>query len=464
MQVICPNCGKLGEVTERCTQCQEPLGWIGSCYQQSQKYYIKGYDYAAKRQLTQAIPYLQKAISLNKQHIEAQNVLGLVYYELGQVGEALKAWILSTSISRENNSAEMYMEQVQKQPKKLEMYKETIHLYNRALRYLEKKNDDMAVIRLKKAVSLNPRFVEARNLLALCYLYEKQPTKAKEQIIKTLEIDKCNEKALYYLKHIELQDEAMEQQEEPIIQSPHLHKAKLEGKPHQVNHKGAVGGRAILYFVFGMLCMFIVQSALIVPAKTEEIEGELYAAIGENSSMKLQLDTLVKDSEIALLEVEQQKEALQKQYDLLQQQHHALLQEKRIDQIGVYKKENKWVEAAELLYTIAPDSLSAAHKETFEGYKKEIYPKATDKLYSMGYQAYKGKNDAEAMSHFEKAMLYGGNSKTLSNVIYYMGEIEESNGNAAKAIQYYQVLEQDYKGTSAQKKGAARLKKLQPEQ
>lgn len=464
MQVICPKCGSLEDAIGCCATCQEPLEWIGKNYEISQKHYVLGYTYAAKRQLTQAIPHLQKAVSLNKYHIDAKNVLGLVYFELGQVGEALKIWILSTSVCKENNPAYDYIHDVQKQPKQLEMYKETIQLYNRALHCLSKKNDDTAVIRLKKAIGLNPKFVEARNLLALCYIYENQYAKAKEQLIKLLEIDTSNEKALFYLKHLICQTEEIEQQQTSVISSPHLHQVQVDGKPHQITSGGHMLGRYVLYFIFGVMCMYIVQVALVIPAKTEELQGRLYDTINENSSIKLELDQVVKEAYTAHIEAEETKNVLTKQYEDVKEENTKLIQEKRMTQVSTHKNKGEWIEAAKVLYTIPGSALSDSLKEQWANDKSLVYPKATDKLYEKGYSAYKSDNRVEAAAYFEEALLYGGSGKTMGNIHYYMGEIEELNGNKEKALQHYKVVMNEYKGTTAEKKAAARIKKIDSEE
>lgn len=464
MEILCPKCGIRGEITANCPQCHESLKWAKLCYEKSYSYYKKGYELAKERHLTQAVPYLQKAVTLNKYNIDAKNVLGLVYFELGEVGEALKIWILSIAIAKDENSAVHYLEKIRKEPKKLEMYKETVQLYNRALKYLEKKNDDMAVIRLKKAISINPQFIEARNLLALCYMYQNQYTKAREQIIKVLEIDKNNDKALNYLKHMEVEEETIEKQEPSIISSPHLNKANIQGniQPHKVLYKGGTLGRYIFYFIFGFMCMYAIQIALIIPAKTEDLKSQLHGAIRENSNMKLQLDTVTNDSKQEMLRIEQEKGILKQENTTLQMEHTKLLQENRLMKVEKHRDYREWIAAAELLYNISGEALSEENKKLYDTYKAELYPKATEELYETGYRAYKNKQFIEASTAFEKCMMYGGSPKIMSNVMYYMGEIEEINKNIQKAIQYYQVVVEVYKGTGAEKKAMSRLKVLNP--
>ena len=50
----------------------------------SNSFYNTGLELARIRDLTGAVQYLQKCLNLNKYHIEARNLLGLIYYEIGR--------------------------------------------------------------------------------------------------------------------------------------------------------------------------------------------------------------------------------------------------------------------------------------------------------------------------------------------------------------------------------------------
>ena len=71
----------------------------------SNSFYNTGLELARIRDLTGAVQYLQKCLNLNKYHIEARNLLGLIYYEMGEISEALVQWIIIWSRYRENRNA-----------------------------------------------------------------------------------------------------------------------------------------------------------------------------------------------------------------------------------------------------------------------------------------------------------------------------------------------------------------------
>lgn len=75
----------------------------------------------------------------------------------------------------------------------------SIILYNKALESLKTGSEDIAIIGLKKAVSMNPHFYEAMNLLGLCYSYINDNAKALEIFSKVVKAENNSIKALRYM-------------------------------------------------------------------------------------------------------------------------------------------------------------------------------------------------------------------------------------------------------------------------
>lgn len=53
-------------------------------------------------------------------NIEARNLLGLVYFEMGETVDALSEWVISKNLQPEKNIADAYIEAVQNSPSQLE--------------------------------------------------------------------------------------------------------------------------------------------------------------------------------------------------------------------------------------------------------------------------------------------------------------------------------------------------------
>jgi hypothetical protein len=78
----------------------------------------------------------------------------------------------------------------------------SVFLYNKAIESLRTGSEDIAIIELKKAVSMNPHFYEAMNLLGVCYGYIKDNVRAAEMFDRVIKAEQNSVKALRYLSII----------------------------------------------------------------------------------------------------------------------------------------------------------------------------------------------------------------------------------------------------------------------
>ena len=61
--------------------------------------YNLGLEKAQIRDLTGAAEALKKSLHFNKYQTDARNLLGLIYYEMGEVSEAIVQWVISQIIT-----------------------------------------------------------------------------------------------------------------------------------------------------------------------------------------------------------------------------------------------------------------------------------------------------------------------------------------------------------------------------
>ena len=129
--------------------------------------YNNALEKARVRDLSGAAETLRKSLRFYKANIPARNLLGLVYYEMGEVVDALSEWVISRSLQPEDNPAEQYLEAIQSNRSRLSSVNQTIKKYNQALLYCQQKSSDLAIIQLKKILSANPGLIKGHQLLAL---------------------------------------------------------------------------------------------------------------------------------------------------------------------------------------------------------------------------------------------------------------------------------------------------------
>ena len=164
----CPRCkAPISMQLNRCNQCGQSIQVYNKVIARSNAFYNIGLEKAKVRDLSGAIAALNESLKYYKGNVDARNLLGLVYYEMGEIVPALAQWILSKNVSSEKNEADTYINSIQTNPNQLESVNLTIKKYNSALLSAKQRSEDLAIIQLKKVVSLNPNFVKAQHLLAL---------------------------------------------------------------------------------------------------------------------------------------------------------------------------------------------------------------------------------------------------------------------------------------------------------
>ncbi len=80
-----------------------------------------------------------------------------------------------------------------------EEVKTAISMYNKAISDIGNKNEDMAVIALKKAIALYPGFYEAMNLMGLCHISLGEEDKGRNLFEQVVKMDDSSLLAMSYL-------------------------------------------------------------------------------------------------------------------------------------------------------------------------------------------------------------------------------------------------------------------------
>ncbi len=196
----CYYCGASLDYTDICPECDANVHIWKRVSRLSNFYYNEGLAKARVRDLSGAIESLQMSLHCNKYHLEARNLLGLVYYEMGETVNALSEWVISKSLTPEENPAATYISGVQKSKSELEKTNQTIKKFNQSLTYCRDGNYDLAVIQLKKVVDLNPRMVKGHQLLALLYMREERYDLAMRSLRHAEKIDAKNTSTMLYMQ------------------------------------------------------------------------------------------------------------------------------------------------------------------------------------------------------------------------------------------------------------------------
>ena len=106
----CINCGAFLTDTDLdyCPHCganvliQKKVDYL------SKLYYNQGLEKASIRDLSGAISCLKQSLAYDKRNIRARNLLGLVYFETGEVVAALSEWVISKNIQESESGFRIY--------------------------------------------------------------------------------------------------------------------------------------------------------------------------------------------------------------------------------------------------------------------------------------------------------------------------------------------------------------------
>ena len=188
----CPNCGYNVLI-------QKKVDYL------SKIFYNQGLEKASIRDLSGAIVCLKQSLMYDKRNIRARNLLGLVYFETGEVVSALSEWVISKNLQPTRNLASEYINKLQANPNKLAAINETIKKYNHALMLCREGHEDMAAIQLRKILTQNSKLIKGYHLLALIQMKNGEWNKARRILKKAARIDKTNTTTLRFLREVDEQ-------------------------------------------------------------------------------------------------------------------------------------------------------------------------------------------------------------------------------------------------------------------
>ena len=188
----CPNCGYNVLI-------QKKVDYL------SKLFYNQGLEKASIRDLSGAIACLKQSLIYDKKNIRARNLLGLVYFETGEVVSALSEWVISKNLQPTRNVASEYISKLQANPNKLNAINETIKKYNHALLLCREGHEDMAAIQLRKILAQNSKLIKGYYLLALIQIKNQEWNKARRTLKKAARIDKTNTTTLRFLREVDEQ-------------------------------------------------------------------------------------------------------------------------------------------------------------------------------------------------------------------------------------------------------------------
>lgn len=441
--MICYRCGQDVGDAKRCPNCGADLTVFWKVRRISNSYYNLGLQQAEVRNLSGAVESLKNSLKFNKYNIDARNLLGLVYHEMGETVDALSEWVISQSYQPKDNLANRYLDEIQKNRGQLDTINQTIKKYNQALHYCQQDSRDLAIIQLKKVLSMNPKLIKGHQLLALLYLQDGKLELAKKSLRNAGKIDANNTTTLRYLKEVNTQLKEKSPSKKPKDDDLISYQSGNETIIMPKRFKESSLGSTLAYIVTGLVVGAAVTAFLIVPSVKNQAKEDAKQQILEAS------DTISSNGQ-TIKDLEQQVSDLQDQLE-----EEANNNEKVADQIKTYERllnayvsytADDVIAAGQALDKVNTSYLSKKAKSIYKDLNDKVRSQYLDKLYQEGYGYYQRGKYEDAITDLQKIVDEEEDFQDGS-AAYYLAQSYRKNGDLDSAKPYYQYVIDKHPGT-----------------
>ena len=445
----CYNCGCTLSENNFCTACGADVATYKKIIRLSNMYYNDGLQKAKVRDLSGAVQSLRQSLKCNKNHIEARNLLGLVYFEMGEPVAALSEWVISKNLKSKKNIADDFIQEIQSNPTKLDAINQTIKKYNQALVYCKQGSLDLAVIQLKKVLSINPNLIKGYQLLALLYMNNEEWEKAGRTIAKAEKVDANNTTTLYYKREIERALSSREEisgdvKKKNIRNDVITYQSGNETIIQPLNNPERTGTATVINIVIGMVIGLGIMWYLVLPARIRSEKSDINKNLVEVSNQ-------LTEKSASMDEIQKQISSLQTENEDLNTQISELTGDD-----GTASAFDSLMEASFMYIDTPEDTMgiadaldeidqayvsgneaSNAFKTLYEKLSTDVYAKAATEYMQNGLAAQR-KNDYEtAVENLLKAVeLDPANAEALYNLAQAYRKSEQN----VKAEETYQKV------------------------
>lgn len=408
------------------------MDYIKRNRQIANSFYNLGLEKARLRDLTGAVECLKKSLRFDKYQMDARNLLGLVFYEMGETADALTQWVISMNLKPEGNRADRYLEEIQRKPGQLERESLMIKTYNQALLQIRTDSADLAVMQLAKVAEANPRFVKAQMLLALVDMSNGDYVKAGKSLYRVLQIDKNNPKAQWYMSIVK-QNTRREDVEKKKLKNAFSHR-QMEDDDTIIppEYKENTGWGSILNIIAGLVIGMLVIFYLVMPAKTKSLNTahnqELTRYSQQISDLNQQLAAKTEEYE----EAKASAEGMESQLSSIDSDNQAVLAQYQavIGILQAYRSEDLMT-VAQLYTSLDPTLISERSVlDIIDEVTQDMTTNGFQVLEELGTSSWNGGNVRQAIAYYEKSLEVKPDN---TGAMYLLGRAYQQTGDTDNA-------------------------------
>ncbi|SFQ30277.1 TolA-binding protein [Lachnospiraceae bacterium XBB1006] len=411
----------------------------------SNLYYNQGLECAKLRNLTGAISALRKSVHCYKGNIDARNLLGLCYYEVGEYVLALREWVISENLKPEENPAAGYITEIKSDVSRTGKYSQCVKRYNQALEYAKGGSEDLAILQLKKAVSMNPKYLQALLLLALLYVHQGQYSQAKDVLRKVGKVDVNNLQAQIYMEEVKqaMALKTSRGKKRNVSDDSVEYKSGSDTIIRPAYFKDNATISTIINIIFGIVMGFLISFFLVVP-------GVRRHATADSAAKLVEANNKISTKNVAIRGYQEQIDELNKKIEDAEKNSS-----KSEGSMNLYKgilkayidfESGEYEKAGEALAKVDDSKLDKDFKKSYEKLKKNVNDRYLRILYKEAARCYNQSELEKAIETFETITKideeYGD-----GDAMYFLAQSYRINGDSQKAIMLYQRIINKYPDT-----------------
>jgi len=329
--------------------------------------------------------------------------------------------------------------------------KNSFMLYNKALESLKNDSEDMAIIELKKALSMNPDFPEALNVLGLCYIYMKDYVKASSAFEKVILMEKSGVKASKYFNAIT----SGESSNSAISGKKKTGSIKIDSKSSNISGTSFVNDiinikgswkrdifKYLIGFIVGALILFALQITFLKGnTATKDVSTDIQttnkivnAAVDKDeASYKTKYKSLNKDYEKLKIDLKTSNDEI-----------NYLQNVKKLSDVESLVSKNNYEPAADLLILLKPVTFKGADKQKFDSMYNKTISNAQWYVLDEGISLFSTYKYQDAIQKLNKISIYNDKWESSDRAYYYIGKSYMALNDTKNAISIFQKIISTY--------------------
>ena len=463
----CIYCGAGSQTEEYCRICGADLTIVRRIIRISNLLYNQGLEKAQVRDLAGAISCLKRSLKFNKENTDARNLLGLCYFETGEVVNALVEWVISNNMNSRDNLASSYIKTLQSSKMRLDQYNTAIRKYNQSLTYLKQGNEDMALMQLRKVISQNPKFVRAYQLLALEYMHTEQWERARSLLKKAARIDNTNTTTLRYLTHVEEttgKTSLFGRRSRPKVErSAPSKEDEQQESPREIALRYVSGNDVIIApttfrdsstvatfinIMLGILLGAAIVWFLTVPAIRQGANDKANKQVSDANTSLATVTATVQDLQDEVDSANANTDTAKKEAQSANERVASYTELLKVADLYVKGDQTKTVAA---LGELNGDDFDSEGKQLYDDLTAMVGDALFNQYYTEGTSAYVAGNYQEAAKQLQMAIDSDaeGKSERYYDALYYLGFAYMNAGDSARADEVFKKFQDKYPDSAA---------------